>query len=689
MHFPFRSYIIRFDAATGNGEFDPSMIRRRAILALSILFGGIILILAYGGIESSRKNMLRLLRQEGESLMQTLVTSARNNLASSSIVEEAATERLVDISTLLGALLSGTPTGIDSLSEWQKRFRLERIDLVDGSRRISASSISESVGDSISGDPDLLAVLDSVLLDSRSFAVAQPMPSALPQDDFTYMALRTKRGVMLLSAKAKKLTDYQEWLGIGFVLRQLGDQPGIDYVVLQSSDGIVLASRRIQQMVAVEADSFLTDALESEQATSRIYNFEGRRLLEVVRAFKSDVMPSGVLRLGLSLDVYDQLYASSLKQLAMLSFVLFVLGIVGSYAATSFKRLQVAEVNLEQLQSVTDEIVQSLEAGVVAVDREGTITIFNPQAERLLAKSATAIINQPYRINFEDDLLSLGKIESGSQRAYRREVRYSPKGPTQLRHLLVSSVPILGKSNTYSGAVALVYDLTDLKQLEENARAAERLTEMGSLAAGVAHEIRNPLNAISIATQRLRSEFEPSTNVEGYQSFLRTIAEEIDRLNTIIKDFLSLARSGTIEKVLVDLQDYFDDLVVLARLESEKRNISITVDVEPGLTAVRFDKQEMKKVLLNLIKNAVQAIDSHGTIGIAARKQASGQVTIDISNSGQPIASDIRNRIWQPYFTTRKDGTGLGLAICRRIIADHGGTIELLEGKPTTFRIVV
>ena len=119
------------------------MIRRRAILALTILFGGIILILAYSGIESSRKNMLRLLRQEGESLMQALVTSARNNLASSTIVEEAATERLVDVSTLLGALLNESANDIDSLGDWQNRYRLERIDLVDGSCRISASSARE------------------------------------------------------------------------------------------------------------------------------------------------------------------------------------------------------------------------------------------------------------------------------------------------------------------------------------------------------------------------------------------------------------------------------------------------------------------------------------------------------------------------------------------------------------------
>ncbi len=663
------------------------MIRRRAILALTILVGGIILILAYGGIESSRKNMLRLLRQEGESLMQALVTSARSNLASSTIVEEAATERLVDISTLLGALLNGSSIGVDSLDGWQQRFRLERIDLVGSSCRIVASSVRESVGDTISGDPDMLAALDSVLVDDRPMAVARPMPSALPRDDYTYLALRTKPGVMLLTAKIKKLTDYQEWLGIGFTVRQLGEQPGVDYVVLQSDSGIVLASRNVQQMVAIVADSFLIDARESEQITSRVYDFEGKQLLEVVRSFKSDVIPSGILRLGLSLDVYDQLYRSSLKQLAILSLVLFVLGIVGSYAATSFKRLQAAEVNLEQLQSITDEIVQSLEAGVVAVDRQGLITIFNPQAERLFAKSSAAVLSQPYREVFADDLLSLDRIESHSRQANRGEVRYS-FAPGEMRHLLVSSVPICGKDSTYSGAVALVYDLTELRQLEENARAAERLTELGNLAAGVAHEIRNPLNAISIATQRLRSEFEPNTNAADYQSFLRTIAEEIDRLNTIIKDFLSLARGGNIEKVLVDLRDYVDDIVALARLESEKQHIAITVNIEPGLK-VNLDRQEMKKVFLNLIRNAMQAIGSQGTIGISARRQPSGQVAIDVANSGEPIPPEVRERIWQPYFTTRKDGTGLGLAICRRIIADHGGTVELVDGKPTTFRIVV
>lgn len=663
------------------------MIRRRAVLILSVLFGGVILILAYGGIESNRRNMLRLLQQEGESLMQSLVTSARNNLASSTIVEAAAGERLIDVSRLLAGLLNESISAVDSLASWQKQYRLEQIDLVNNDCQIIASSSPHAVRDLAGGVEAKLAVLDSVVTESRSLAIATPMPSALPREDYAYLALRTKRGIMLVTAKAKKLTDYQESLGIGFVVRQLGDQPGISYVVLQSPEGIVLASRAIERMAAIETDTFLTDALQSDQSVNRIYEFEGRQVLEVARAFKSDVMPSGVLRLGLSLDAYEELSSGSLKQLGILSLVLFILGLVGSFAATSLKRLQVAEVNLEALQSVTDEIVQSLEAAVIAVDSGGKITIFNPQAERIFGRAAAEVRGMSYEEVFPDDLLSLRSIEQKRAEAFRGETRFS-RSSAETCHLLISSVPIRGSSAVYTGAVALVYDVTENRRLQENARTAERLSELGSLAAGVAHEIRNPLNAISIATQRLSLEFQPTANDAEYQAFLATIAQEIDRLNTIIKDFLSLSRRTHIEKVLVDLTSYFSDIVSLARLETEKQQIAIDIRIEPGLS-VKMDGQEMKKVFLNLIRNATQAIGTDGAIHIKAESRSSGEVVIDVSNTGQPVPREVREEIWQPYFTTRKDGTGLGLAICRRIVADHGGTIELLEGEPTTFRIVV
>lgn len=663
------------------------MMRRRVVLALTILVGVIILILAYSGIESSRDNMLQLIAQNGESMMQALVTSAGNNLAASAIVEESSAQRLVEIGSLLGRLLDSKPHLIDTLEYWERRYQLSRIDLVSNDSYVVASSWSENIGKPIEFEPELIVVLDSIFSNRTTIAISVPLPSALPQDNLAYLAVATKGGALLLQAPVRKLTDFQESLGIGYVVRQLGGQDAISYAVLQTDSGIVLASRSIAPLIAIHDDPFLAGALEHEQSVNRLYEFEDEQVLEVVRSFKSDVMPSGLFRIGMSLDVYHQLYIDSLKQLVILSLVLFALGIVGAYATTSIKKLQVTEGSLEQLKSMTDEIVQSLEAAVVATDKSGHLVIFNPLAERIFARSARSVLGKPYDDIFTDDAISLKRTCSEPAKVVRSETVYVQSDNRRL-NLLVSSSPLYDRNGSLNGGVSLVYDLTEMKRLEENARAAERLSELGTLAAGVAHEIRNPLNSIAIASQRLQLEFTPTGNAEEYRAFLQTIRDEIERLNAIIKDFLSLARGGQLAKVLVELKFYLNEVVSLAKMETDKLGIAIDIDIEPGLT-VEIDKNELKKVFVNLIQNALQAIESNGDIRISAHKVPNGRVQIDIQNSGAPIPLEDRNRIFQPYFTTRSDGTGLGLAICRRIVADHGGTMELLEGEPTTFRIVL
>ncbi len=153
-----------------------------------------------------------------------------------------------------------------------------------------------------------------------------------------------------------------------------------------------------------------------------MYEFEDEQVLEVVRSFKSDVMPSGLFRIGMSLNVYHQLYIDSLKQLGILSLVLFALGIVGAYATTSIKKLQVTEGSLEQLKSMTDEIVQSLEAAVVATDKSGRLIIFNPLAERIFARSSRAVLGTQYDDVFTDDELSLKRTRVQPAQVFRGEM---------------------------------------------------------------------------------------------------------------------------------------------------------------------------------------------------------------------------------------------------------------------------
>ncbi|MCK4857227.1 MAG: PAS domain-containing protein [candidate division Zixibacteria bacterium] len=663
------------------------IIRRRSVLIIALLFGAAILILAYSGVRSSRQNMLKLLTADGESLLQSLIISAQNNVAASGIVERATAEHLVDIAALISRLIDINPALQDSLEVLARRYHLERIDITDSSRLIIASSWSETVGDAISAEDDLQAVLDSVLTGRAEIAIATPQPSVLPREDYVKVAVNANVGVVLLQALTRKLTDYQESLGIGYLVRQLGGQRGVNYVVLQSDSGIVLASRSVGWMVAVEADTFLSEAVIHGRMVSRIHQFQGQPVLEVVRAFKSDALPSALFRLGMSLESYQELYSSSLRQLAILSVVLFVLGLVGSWAAISSRKLRRTATSLQELENITNEIIDSLEAAVIAIDRTGKITIFNPRAQQLFSLSARAVLGRPYSAIFADDKLFLGQLSKETASVLRGEVTLTRENDEPL-HLLISAVPIHAADDTFSGAVSLVYDLTDMKRLQESVRTSERLSELGNLAAGVAHEIRNPLNAISIATQRLRHEFKPVDNVAEYENFLKTITAEIDRLNAIVRDFLALARGGKIEKVFVDLKEYLNNIASLIRLETDKKDISLIIDVEPALQ-VGIDKLEMKKVILNLLRNAIEAAGRQGSVGIKAHKTDTGKVEIRVSNSGEPIPAEIQQRIFQPYFTTKREGTGLGLAICQRIIADHGGRLELLPGEPTTFRITL
>lgn len=663
------------------------LLRRRTVLILVILFGGAILTLAYSGIRSSGNNMIEMLRAEGHSLLKSLIVSAQNNVAASSIVEEATSDHLVDLTATLGTILDQNSGFLDSLGVLQRRYRLERVDVVDEESSIIASAWPETIGDIVNEEDDLYTVLDSVLAGKVEMAVETPVPSLLTRAGYVNTAVRTEAGILLMQAETKKLTDYQRSLGIGFLVRQLGRQQGVDYVVLQSDSGIVLASRNVDSMVAIEADTFLSNAVEHGQIVDRITGFGGEETLEVVRAFRSDVLPSGLFRLGISLESYHRLYRGSLTQLAILSAVLFVLGIVGSYAAVSSRRLQTTTTDLEQLRTLTNEIIESAETAIIATDRRGRITLFNPQAEKMFLLSSRAVVGQTYQSVFPNDDLRLGKLAANTSAVQRGEIALKRPGETSMQ-ALVSSTPIHGPDGAYSGTVALVYDLTEIKRLEEAARTSERLSELGNLAAGVAHEIRNPLNSISIAAQRLSHEFTPMEKSDEYAAFLKTITGEIERLNTIIKDFLALARGGKVEKVLVDLDNYLSDIAALVGLEADQRDISVSVDVESGLQT-DIDKLEMKKVVVNLLKNAIEAAPPQGSVSVCARAADSGKVFIEISNSGKIIPEDIRHKIFQPYFTTKNEGTGLGLAICHRIVADHGGRLELLDREPTTFRITV
>jgi two-component system sensor histidine kinase HydH len=236
--------------------------------------------------------------------------------------------------------------------------------------------------------------------------------------------------------------------------------------------------------------------------------------------------------------------------------------------------------------------------------------------------------------------------------------------------------------------VVLIHDITEQKRLEEESRRRERLSEMGDMAAGVAHEIRNPLNAISIATQRLKMEFEPKGEDEEYARLTRNILDETTRLNQILTRFLDLAKTRAAEDRPVDLGAPIRRAVASLADEAESHGVTINYPSHDNVR-VRAAEEKLQQVFINLIKNSIQAMPDGGEVTIAVDTSESGRVVIIVADTGPGFPPDVSSKIFQPYFTTKADGSGLGLALAYKTIIDYGGTIEASNNPAGGARVAI
>ena len=232
-----------------------------------------------------------------------------------------------------------------------------------------------------------------------------------------------------------------------------------------------------------------------------------------------------------------------------------------------------------------------------------------------------------------------------------------------------------------------------LQAMRERLHQAERLSSLGKLGAGVAHEIRNPLNAISMAVQMLQRDFRPTAtqDTESFDRITYIVRDEIRRLNGIVEDFLSLSRSGRMDLKQQPVTELLERVVFLVHDEAQARGVRLEKQWLQHGPSVVMDAGKMEQALLNIVRNAVESIPGEGTVTIACNPLQNHFLSIRIRDSGVGLAAGEEKRIFDPFYTTKEQGIGLGLAIAREIIAAHGGEIRVASrrGGGTTFEILL
>lgn len=332
-------------------------------------------------------------------------------------------------------------------------------------------------------------------------------------------------------------------------------------------------------------------------------------------------------------------------------------------------------------------VLDSMSDGVVALDLEHKISLYNKSAERLLPFPLGSELYDRiiWQVILDTEIAECIKTALEKEERLEERIFTIDTGGRSIKTLSISMLPLVG-NGTIKGTIIHVEDVTEKKIREARLRRAESLASLTTLAAGVAHEIKNPLGSIGIHIQLIQKALNKNcdADLEAIQKYLEVVNEEIERLNGIVMDFLFAVRPMDMNLEERDVNTLILELCDFVRYELEDAGIKLKIDLEDSLPNLSIDEKFFKQAFLNLVKNSMAAMPDGGTLKVSTKLRGDS-VVISIKDYGVGISEENLTKVFEPFFTTKDFGSGLGLTLVYKIVKEHNGEINLKskEGEGT------
>jgi len=364
------------------------------------------------------------------------------------------------------------------------------------------------------------------------------------------------------------------------------------------------------------------------------------------------------------------------------------------------EQLETQLEEIKRMQRYTDQLLTTMNDGLLSMDMEGRVSTINPAAQKLFQNFDNPVDRGS---SLSKSLKNFAELESYIHDILKNKHGINPReiplhSKTKERVLLIGSSILKDRTGNPKEVILNLHDITELKKLEISVRQSERLAELGTLAAGMAHEIRNPLSTIKAFVQLLPRKIEKPAFLEKFQ---RTVPRELDQINRLVEDLLELARIPKYNFKKIDIKSLLEQTIDFLEEEMQRQQIDCQCELPSDLPSIQADVSQLAKAFNNLIRNAVQAMPQGGKLFVKAfyRKEQlegipkltarNGWITLTFQDTGVGVSPEDMKNIFNPFFTTKDIGTGLGLAITHKVITEHGGQIEVesSEGEGSLFRI--